>query len=172
MIGHIIAVGEHDRRHTAQLCHAPGQRCTPAGRIHQHIAAGAHHQPAARPEAPPRGPAAVVDIARRMARDEHREASHGHRPPLLKACIDRCHGTGLQGKQCLAVLVLTHRLTQHAGGAACRSKVQRIELPAGAAIDAAAVDVEGPRLVGGEALGLRCHRATTQARSFTKAEAD
>ena len=53
VIGHVIAVRQHDALQTAQILDAPGEECTPARHINQHVAVRSHHQPAAGTKAAP-----------------------------------------------------------------------------------------------------------------------
>jgi hypothetical protein len=98
-----------------------------------------------------------------MARDQNRKAIHGHLSQQFTAGSDRSHRAGLQGKQCLPQFGSAIRLALHPRTAAGRGVVQRIELPAGAAVDAGAVDIEGPRNVGSQPLFLPGHRLLSGA---------
>ena len=164
LISHVIPVGKHDGRQAAQCANAPGQGSAEAGGIDQHIAAslwGPYQQVAGGPKAQAGGPAAVVDVGLGMAHQKGREslAHQGGAVALEKLSrgADRRHGAGLLGQQGPDHRRLSLRLVGHPGLALAGREVGRIPAPAGAAIDAAGINVERAWGVGGQAAGRAGH---------------
>ena len=99
VVGHVVAVREHNRLQAAQGFDLPGQGRVEAGGVDQHVPRRPHNQVAAGPEAPPRRPAAVVHLPRLMRGEQGRKAIGGSAPHQCGRRLDRRHRTGAQGQQ-------------------------------------------------------------------------
>jgi hypothetical protein len=161
-------VGEHDGRQATEGSDAAGEEPVVAGGIDQHVApriGGAHQQVAAGSKALTRCPAAVVDFGKGMG---HQEGGGAVAPEEYGGGADGRHRAGLLGQQGPHRGPLPLWLLHHPGLAPAGGEVGWIPSPAGAAVDAAGIDIERAWGVGGQAAGQAGHWGSDAAARLSR----